>query len=43
MKKQLQEIFLDYVNNFISLSGFAKHYALTPISSAAYWRLSFGA
>ena len=29
MKKQLIELYLDWVNNFVSLEGFASHYELT--------------
>ena len=29
MKKQLIELYLDWVNNFVSLEGFANYYELT--------------
>ena len=29
MKKQLIELYLDWVNNFVSLDKFASHYELT--------------
>jgi len=29
MKKQLIELYLDWVDNFVSLEGFASHYELT--------------